>query len=359
MNPPYLIVDAHLDLALNMVRKLIDHTKPISELRQLENREAQQAMTSLPEFASGNVALVFGTLFAEPADLGFAKNAVANSKAHPGYSTPEEAEIQGLEQLAVYEQWASDGLVRLITSRSVLEDHLQRFPTDRVPGLLILMEGADPITSVSDLERWYSRGVRAVGLTWGRTRYAGGTGAPGGLTPEGHELLKAMRELGMILDTSHLAEQAFYEALEYYPDRIMASHSNPRALLVSPMTDVVIPPDRHLSDDMIRAIGTRGGMIGLNLINYFLEARWTFSDQTTPVSIFNQCQKMLEYNATLIGWEHVGIGSDLDAGMSLDCSPLELNTIADFAKFTQVVPEHARAGVLGENWLRFLKDSLP
>ncbi len=234
MSEPYLIVDAHLDLALNMVRKLIDHTRPISELRQLENREAQQAMTSLPEFSKGNVALIFGTLFAEPADLGFAKNAITS--VHQGYSTPEEAELQGLEQLAVYEKWASDGLVRIITSRSVLEDHLRRFPTDRVPGLLILMEGADPIKTVSDLEMWHIRGVRAVGLTWGRTRYAGGTGAPGGLTTEGHELLKAMRELGMILDTSHLAEQAFYEALEYYPDRIMASHSNPRALYsIDPM----------------------------------------------------------------------------------------------------------------------------
>lgn len=359
MNPPYLIVDAHLDLALNMVRKLIDHTKPIHELRKLEHREAQQAMTSLPEFSRGNVALVFGTLFAVPADLGFAKNAISNAPAQPGYSTPEEAKIQGLEQLAVYEDWAKRGLVRLITSRVVLEDHLQRFPTDRVSGLLILMEGADPITAVSDLEMWYSRGVRAVGLTWGRTRYAGGTGAPGGLTIEGHELLTAMRERGMILDTSHLAEQAFYEALEYYPDRVMASHSNPRALLNAQDVELVIPSDRHLSDEMIRAIGARGGVIGLNLINYFLEPRWTFSDQTTPVSIFDQCQKILEHNAALIGWESVGIGSDLDAGMSLDCSPIELDTIADFAKFAQVVPEHARAGVLGENWLRFLMASLP
>lgn len=359
MNPPYLIVDAHLDLALNMVRKLIDHTKPIIDLRQLENRESQQAMTSLPEFASGNVALVFGTLFAVPADLGFAKNAISNASAHPGYTTPEEAKIQGLEQLAIYEDWAKQGLVRIITSRSVLEDHLQRFTTDRIPGLLILMEGADPIKNVSDLEMWHSRGVRAIGLTWGRTRYAGGTGAPGGLTIEGHELLKAMCECGMILDTSHLAEQAFYEALAYYPDRIMASHSNPRALLGSSILDPVIPPDRHLSDDMILAIGARGGVVGLNLINYFLEARWTHSDQSPPVSIFDQCQNILEHNAALIGWESVGIGSDLDATMSLDCSPIELDTIADFSRFSEVVPAKARAGVLGENWLRFLMASLP
>jgi membrane dipeptidase len=352
-----LIVDAHLDLALNDVRQLIDHTRPIQELRRLEIRESQQVMTSIPEFARGNVALVFGTLFAEPADLGFA--AAAIPKIHSGYSTPEEAEAQALEQLAVYERWAAAGLIRLITSRAVLEDHLVRFAHDHVPGLLILMEGADPIKTVDDLEMWWARGVRAIGLTWGPTRYAGGTGAPGGLTPAGRELLKAMRQRGVILDTSHLAEQAFYEALEFYPDRVMASHSNPRALLHAPGIDLVVPADRHLSDEMIQAIGARGGMIGLNLINFFLEPRWTMTDQTVHVSIFDQCQKMLEHNAALIGWDKLGIGSDLDAGMGLDCSPVELDTIADFSRFAEVVPEEARAGVVGQNWLRFLRTALP
>ncbi len=358
MNEAPLIVDGHLDLALNMVRKLVDHTRPIAELRSLENYESQQAMTSIPEFARGNVALVFATLFAEPADLGFAAGVVSDH-GHHGYSTPEEAEAQGLEQLGVYELWASDGLVRLITSQVVLEDHLQRWPQDRVPGLLVLMEGADPIKSVSDLEMWWARGVRAIGLTWSRTRYAAGTGTPGGLTPMGRELLIAMRERGLILDTSHLAEQAFFEALEFFPDRVMASHSNPRVLLQVPGFETVIPADRHLSDEMICAIGARGGVIGLNLINYFLEPRWTLRDQTISVSIFDQCKKLLEHNAALIGWDKLGIGSDLDAGMSLDCSPLELETIADFAKFAEVVPAQARAGVLAENWLRFLRASLP
>ena len=358
MNETHLIVDGHLDLALNMVRKLVDHTRPIAELRSLENDESQQAMTSIPEFARGNVALVFATLFAEPADLGFAAGVVSDH-GFRGYSTPQEAETQGLEQLGVYERWAAEGLVRLITSQAVLEDHLQRWPRDRVPGLLVLMEGADPIKSVSDLEMWWARGVRAIGLTWGRTRYAAGTGAPGGLTQMGRELLGAMRQRGLILDTSHLAEQAFFEALEFFPDRVRASHSNPRALLQVPGFEPVVPADRHLSDEMIRAIGARGGVIGLNLINYFLEPRWTLTDQTIPVSIFDQCKKLLEHNAVLIGWDRLGIGSDLDAGMSLDCSPLELDTIADFARFAEVVPAEARDGVLAQNWLRFLRASLP
>jgi membrane dipeptidase len=353
-----LIVDAHLDLALNDVSKLIDHTRTIAELRSLEIRESQQAMTSIPEFARGNVALVFGTLFAEPADLGFASSSIPEPVI-PGYTTSEEAHAQAIKQLEVYERWADAGLIRLITSRAVLEDHLQRFVVDRVPGLLILMEGADPIQTVAELDLWWSRGVRAIGLTWGRTRYAGGTGAPGGLTAEGRELVIAMRERGVILDTSHLAEQAFFEALELTPNRVMASHSNPRALLHLPGIEPLVPADRHLSDEMIRAIGARDGMIGLNLINFFLEPRWTMTDRSAPVSIFDQCKRMLDHNASLIGWDKLGIGSDLDAGMSLDFSPVELDTIADFSRFAEVVPEHARAGVLGENWLRYLRSALP
>jgi membrane dipeptidase len=348
----FRIVDAHLDLALNIIENKIDHIQTIAELRSRPNRESQQAMTSLSEFSKGNIVLVFATLFANPADKSFAADLLGEA---PGYTTPEEAELQALEQLNVYESWAATGRVRLITSRVTFEEHLRLYPTDRKPGLLILMEGADPIKTPEEVEKWWTRGVRAVGLTWGRTRYAGGTGAPGGLTLEGRELLAAMRERGLILDTSHLAEAAFFEALEFYPNCVMASHSNPRVLLSS---SEHLPSDRHLSDEMIHALGTRGGVIGLNLISPMLDSRW-FENKSIRVSIFDQCRWMLEHNAALIGWDKVGIGSDLDAGMGLDDSPLELDTIADVVKFTEVVPREARAGVLGENWLRFLLESLP
>ena len=356
-----LIVDAHLDIAWNVLHNHRDLTKPVADIRALEARSKDIAMTSLHEFSHGGVGLVFATLYAEPADQGFAAAFIAQAGVQPnGYHTPEEAERMALEHLAVYERWADAGLVRIITSRATLEDHLQRFPTDRTPGLVILMEGADPIKTPNDLGFWWDRGVRIIGLTWGRTRYAGGTGAPGGLTEIGRELLIAMRERGVIWDASHIADQAFWEGLELGHHALIASHSNPRAMLEPPPgVNATLPADRHLTDEMIRAIGQANGVIGLNLINPFLEPRWTIEDHSATVSIHDQCKRILEHNAALIGWDKLGLGSDIDAGSGCEQVPIELDTIRDFRKFADIVPESARAGVLGENWIRLLQRALP
>jgi membrane dipeptidase len=63
--------------------------------------------------------------------------------------------------------------------------------------------------------------------------------------------------------------------------------------------------------------------------------------------------------AGLIGWDHVGIGSDIDGGLGRDESPEELETIADLVRIGDVVPPETREGVLGGNWLRFLRQALP
>ena len=59
------------------------------------------------------------------------------------------------------------------------------------------------------------------------------------------------------------------------------------------------------------------------------------------------------------GWDHLAIGSDLDGGIGVEESPVELDSIADLAKLGEVLPDEARAGVLGENWIAFLRRALP
>lgn len=352
-----LIVDAHLDLAWSSLANGRDLARPVAEIRRAERRTRDNVMLTLPDLARGNIALVFGTLYAQPASLSFAQDLVS---AHPGgYTTPAEARAQATAQLEQYLRWEDGGHLRLIRHLPDLDDHLRRWPQDAVPGVVLTIEGADPILAPDEFDWWWRQGVRSVGLAWTGTRYAGGTGDPRGLTLPGRELLAAMRERGALHDASHLAEEAFWEALDLTaPGALIASHSNARALLTS-AGRADLPPDRHLSDDMIRAIGSRGGVIGLNLMNSFLDADWTLQGRAVPVRVRDQVARHWAYVSELVGWHSVGIGSDLDAGAGREESPEELDDAADWPRLAGAVPEEHREAVLGGNWLRVLRANLP
>ena len=346
------IVDSHLDLAENVTLFGYDLTLSVQERRSVENRTRQQATVSLPEMRRGGIAVAFATvtpgfLVADVGEDFEPKSAL--------YRTAEEAEAQALKQIGLYERWEREGFVRLVKSHADLDDHLRLWQSDRTPGLVLLMEGADPIVRVGDLPKWWQRGLRMIGLTYGDTKYgagvAGGSAAikQSGLTGDGITLLEQMAEQGFIWDVSHLTEAGMWQGLEMGFPRVCASHANAQTLT---------PTNRHLSDAMVRAVAGRGGVIGLVLYNAFLEPRWR-QDKTLPVTLEVHVRRQAEHMASLVGWDHVGIGSDLDGGLGLEESPQEIDTIADLHKVGLVVPEEARAKVLSENWLRFLRSSLP
>jgi hypothetical protein len=88
------------------------------------------------------------------------------------------------------------------------------------------------------------------------------------------------------------------------------------------------------------------------------EPRWR-QDRTLSITLDEHLRRQASYVAGIAGWEHVGIGSDLDGGFGLEESPAEIDTIVDLRKVGAVVPVEAREGVLGANWLGFLRSSLP
>ncbi len=346
------LVDGHLDLAENVTLFGRDATLSIAEIRAAGNDTPWQATVSLPELMRGGVAVACATV-----TPGFLAADVGEDFQPPSalYRTAAEAEFQALQQIALYEQWERQGWVRLIQSARDLADHLQLWQADRKPGLVLLMEGADPIMEVRDLPKWWRRGLRMIGLTYGDTKYGTGVASgskppgPGGLTAAGEALLEQMAELGFIWDIAHLAEVGVWQGLERGFPRVCASHANARAL---------IPTQRHLSDAVIRAVAGRGGVIGLVLYNAFLDPRWR-QDKTIPVTLSDQFRRMAEYMAGLAGWEHIGIGSDLDGGFGRAESPREMDTIADLYKVAAALPAEARIPVLSANWLSFLRATLP
>jgi membrane dipeptidase len=348
-----MLVDAHLDISYNMWLGR-DVLVPVQETRDREGPGGQGGSgeictVSLPDALAGGVGLVFGSLFTDT---------TSNPRHLAGfsYSTPEEANSQAGLQLELYQRLSRDPRVLLVSSRADLEALQQARQSAAMLGIMVEMEGAEPVLSPDDLNRWYESGIRQIGLAWAfGNRYCGGNMAPGPLTPAGQELLRQMERLGMILDVSHLADASFWQAMTIFHGPVVASHASCRAL---------VPGPRQLSDDMIKAIVERNGMIGMVMFNAFLKDGWSREQGKEAVTLADVVRH-IDRIAQLAGSvDHVGIGSDLDGGLGYLDTPAEIDTIADLPR---LAPALAAAGyqpvevdgILGSNWLRFLEKALP
>ena len=215
------------------------------------------------------------------------------------------------------------------------------------------MEGADPILEPNQVELWWERGLRVVEpVHYGVSYYAHGTGAPGGLTSKGRELLAAMDAVGMVLDVTHLADGSFWQAVEIYRGPVLASHHNCRAL---------VPGDRQLSDEQIRALVGRDAVIGAVFDSWMLHPHYVAGETDNSLVSVERVIDHIDHVCQLAGnARHSAIGSDLDGGFGTEQSPRELNTIADL----QVVPDLLRKrgykeadieDIMHGNWLRFFQ----
>lgn len=354
-----LLIDAHEDIAWNMMCYGRDYTQPALTTRAREAGtpiagDTGAAMLGLPEWLAGNVALIFATTFSMPRRSKF------YSSFSAAYTTPDEAFTIAMRQIDVYRRLAEENQhFRLVHTQPDLEAALATWQgeQERQIGLVLLMENADPIRKPDEVARWYGEGLRVIGPAWEGTRYCGGTGEPGPLTGDGVRLLKHMQDLNMVLDTSHMAEQAFFQALDRYGGPVIASHSNPRRYV-----DI----DRNLSDDMIRALIQRDGVIGIVPFNSFLVPGWSRrrGDPKDATQISTIVQH-IDYVCQRAGnARHVAIGSDFDGGFGAESAPAGIDTVADLSKIAGGLrgagysPEDIEA-VMHGNWLRILRQSLP
>ena len=350
-----MLIDAHLDLAYNVVNLGRDLGVTVTEgrLRAAENSDnwrenAGTLTTTFPEIRANAPAVVCGTIFILPHDA-------TTTLDGRSYHTPAEARDQAWEQMRWYHDMADSGHCRLVTTRAQLDAVCDEAPPYGAPGVVMVMEGADGLTTPADLGEWYAAGLRWLGLSWQTTRYAGGTGFPGPLTPLGIALLGEMERVGVALDVSHLAEESFWQALASYRGAVAASHSNCRALLGSTHAD------RFLSDDMLRALIERDGVIGLAMYNKMLVRGWGGRKATVTL---DDVVRQIEHICGIAGNTlHVGIGSDLDGGFGLEAIPAELDTWGDLAKIGDALRsagwnERDVSNVLHGNWRRWLRQAL-
>ncbi len=358
-----LIIDAHLDLAWNALQFNRDLLQSVYTLRTREARREGagrgQNTVSFPELRRGRVALAFGTVLARV-------NAFGSPEID--YGSPAQAFAAARGHLMYYHALAQQGHIRLITKREELDAHMREWElfdestgelTSIAPptGVMISMECADPILNPSQVRDWFDAGLRAIGPAhYGNNRYVGGTGTENGFNDAGIDLLRAMEDAGMILDVTHLSDEAFWEAMSLYDGAIIASHHNCRAL---------VPHQRQLSDEQIRALIQRDAVIGAAFDVWMLIPEWSFRQVSNRAASIATVAEHIDHVCQIAGDSlHAAIGSDLDGGFGREASPYDLDTIADVQKIADALAERDFdeddiANVMHQNWLRVLRRALP
>jgi membrane dipeptidase len=328
-----LIVDAHLDLAYNALR---GRNVLLPAVEQTADEEGIPSV-GFPDLRAGGVGLICATIFCQP-----------DSPRSPGYKTAQEAHVMAWQQMQWYQRQIEAGLMEFVTSP-------QQLPTSQPSRqkAILLLEGADALRTTDDVQPWYDAGLRIVGLAWKRTRFAGGTATPGPLTAEGVEMVQALDAARIIHATSHLAEESFWQLLDLASGPAMASHSNCRAF---------VPTDRQLSDDMIKALVKRSGVIGMNFYDKFLLTPDEYGKRRATLA---DLIRHIKHIADLAGSaNHVAIGTDMDGGLGRDQIPQEILTSGDLPKIADALSASGFSdadvtNIMGGNWLRFFHRALP
>lgn len=350
------LIDAHLDLAMNAMEWNRDLRQSVQMIREREKGmtdkpDREKSTVSLPELRKGNIGLVVATQIARY---------VAPGNLLPGWNSPEQAWAQTQAQLAWYKAMEEQGEMIQVKDIHSLNMHLAVWNDDtsnehKPVGYLLSLEGADSLVTLSYLEKAYNYGLRAIGPAhYGPGRYANGTDASGKMNTDGLALLHEMEELNIILDVTHLCDDAFWQAMDHFHGAVWASHNNCRAL---------VNHNRQFSDEQIKLLIEREAVIGAALDAWMIVPGWV-RGQSTPQQVNCNLEKVvahIDHICQLAGNSlHAGIGSDLDGAFGKEQCPYDLETIADLQNIPSLLRKHGYTddditNITHHNWLRFLK----
>ena len=259
------IIDMHFDLPMDLYEK--------------RHRSNVLAAEFLPEFEAGKIGVIGAAIYIEDRYLPDRRLQVALDQISRLYTEAEKSK-------------------RCVVCRTHQE--VSAALASGKIGFLITMEGVEPLGDDLDLLRaFYELGIRAIGLTHARTNAAGHGGifaASGssaeGLTPFGRDLVRECEQLGVIVDLAHINPAGFKEIVDLTIKPLIVSHANARKFY-----DV----ERNISDEQIKMIGERHGVIGINSILVSPAKKETTLDRYVD---------HIEHVVALIGIDCVGIGFD-------------------------------------------------
>jgi len=312
VNRNSILVDCHQDIAYS-----------VRANRRLFEENIHKLMISHDSLVNSNINIIFSTIF------------VSHRRRDAYYD-------EALSQIKLYENiFKKYKNFYHLTNKK----YLDKIPEKKI-GLYFLMEGAEPINEIKDLNMFYKKGVRTIGLTWNdENKYAFGVSKDGPLKKDGIKLINKMNDLGISLDLSHLSEKSFISAIKETKLIPIASHSNCKKIRRH---------ERNLKDKQLKEISDRGGVIGIVLYNKFISSKKNVSIS----DIFPHFKNILN----ICGEDHISLGSDID-GAPIEDFPKEIRKPSDFEKIGDMlkknkIKQRTIDKFFGQNIHRVLKENL-
>jgi len=317
-----VLIDAHNDAPLRVIRGVDIGVR------------ATDGHTDLVRLREGGVDAVFFAAYVSPA-----------------YVPRRQAARQGLEVIDA----VRTGMVGRYPGDFTLAltaDDIESAHREGKIAVLIGVEGGHAIeNSLRVLRGFHALGARYMTLTHANTNdWADSSGdinnakVPhhNGLTDFGHQVIAEMNRLGMMVDISHVSDKTFWDVLAISKAPIVASHSSCRALCDHP---------RNLTDEMIRALADKSGLIQINFNPGFLTRR------AAPPASLDDVVAHIDHVVKLAGIGAVGIGSDYDG---IDQAPVGLEDVSKFPSLTRALLEKGYsaediARIYGGNLLRLMR----
>ncbi len=313
----------------------------------------------LPRARQGSLAGGFFAIFTRPPStspesdpmygITFTDNGYILSERSPLDPAYIQRYTDSLIDFAYQLELQSDGQVKIVRSYQQLENTLNQ----SVFSMVLALEGAEAINAdLSNLEAYYDKDIRSIGLVWSRPN-AFGYGVPfrfpaspdigPGLTAAGKELVKACNQLGILIDLAHLNEQGFRDVAALSTAPLVVTHADVYS---------ICPSTRNLTDAQIDIIAQSGGVIGINF-----EAMNTHPlssiEQNVPLT---QITAHIDYIINRVGIDHVAFGSDFD-GADM---PNDLSDVRGLPKLLDTLrnngyDEQSLEKIAYRNWLRVIK----
>jgi len=247
----------------------------------------------------------------------FTLEQMINNEKYPCPAKDLDELVKSYQKIFVNEIEKNSEQLQCVKSNADIDELMSN---DKVGALLSLEGAAMFYGDINKVQEYYDLGMRMMSLTWNDVNTCAYPNVPEenmskGLTDFGRECIKKMDELGIIIDVSHLSDQGFWDIYELTANPFIASHSNARTLG---------PHVRNLTDDMIKALAERGGVMGMNFCTAFLSEDTDREDMKVQ-DIVNH----INYIKNLVGIDYVALGTDFDGiGGNLE--------IADFSEMNKL-----------------------